>query len=438
MYKKSFYNMIVEELEDGKILMFNTLNSSMGVMDLECKELYQNIEKINNVNELGSSENKNLNILLENGFIVEHDFDEFKYYKLIRENSRFSSESLSLTIATTLDCNMACPYCYEDRKPIYMDTNIADKILSFTKNKIEQLNTKGLYITWYGGEPLLNFEIIEYLSKNFIEICTDKNIIYDAGIITNGVLLTKDIAQKLNKYKVSNCQITIDGPKEINDSRRLLLDGASSFDIISKNLDEISNLINVNIRCNIDKFNIHSINYLNDFFTNKKVEIHFAPIDKGTDACSVDLGNCLTEEEFREIEMNKINIEYKNNKDIANFLTPPLKPLGCSSLGNNSYVINPDGMLLKCWNYVGDKSKSIGDVSKGDILNTENVKWLTLDVDKKCIKCKLLPICSSGCPDIIIREGMARCSHRQLNLKEKIKLVYKKFIYEKENACINA
>lgn len=373
-----------------------------------------------------------MDILIDNGFVVREDLDEFKFYKLLGDMNRFNSKNFGLTIATTLDCNMACPYCYEEHKKIYMNEETADRLFEFTKIRVEHADIKHLYITWYGGEPLLNLDIIKYLSEKFIKFCKEKNITYEAYIITNGVLLDKPTAELLNECKVTGCQITIDGDKETNDVRRLLTDGSSSFDAISQNIDYAKDLLDIHIRCNIDKTNVNSIDFLTDYFKQKGVVMHVAPVDKSTDVCKVDKETCFTPYEFKDIEMYTVNKQYTENKDFISTKLPTIRTLGCGTLGNSSYVIDPEGNLLKCWNYVGDESKIIGNVATGELMNKENLKWLTFGINDKCSKCKLLPTCAGGCPDATMRDGEPKCSYRKYSLNDKIKLAYDKYIYDKE------
>jgi uncharacterized protein len=84
---------------------------------------------------------------------------------------------------------------------------------------------------WYGGEPLLAIDTIDYLTQEFLKLCGDK-VKYTAAMVTNGYNLNKDNVNRLKKLKVKRVQITIDGPKIIHDERRKLSNGKGSFDKI--------------------------------------------------------------------------------------------------------------------------------------------------------------------------------------------------------------
>ena len=82
-----------------------------------------------------------------------------------------------------------------------------------------------LSIDWYGGEPLLEMDLIKNMSKQFIAICQEKEVQYNSSMVTNGYHLTPQIAKELKELKVENIQITIDGPEDIHNARRILANG---------------------------------------------------------------------------------------------------------------------------------------------------------------------------------------------------------------------
>ena len=79
--------------------------------------------------------------------------------------------------------------------------------------------------------------------QELIELCEEKEITYSAGIITNGYLLTKENAERLKECQVGRVQITLDGPKEIHDVRRPLVNGNGTYDIIMKNIMDVKEVL---------------------------------------------------------------------------------------------------------------------------------------------------------------------------------------------------
>ena len=90
-----------------------------------------------------------------------------------------------------------------------MSSDVQDKLVEFVKSRAKHITM--LNVTWYGGEPLMAIDIIEGLSKEFMSICNDNNVSYDAAIITNGYYMTLDVAKLLESLNIRNVQVTMDG-----------------------------------------------------------------------------------------------------------------------------------------------------------------------------------------------------------------------------------
>jgi uncharacterized protein len=79
-----------------------------------------------------------------------------------------------------------------------------------------------LTVSWFGGEPLLALDIIEELSEAIVEWTNRHGVTYQAEMSTNGYYLSKETLQRLLKYKVNRFMVTLDGSKDVHDSRRAL------------------------------------------------------------------------------------------------------------------------------------------------------------------------------------------------------------------------
>ena len=203
--------------------------------DLEIDELDEDIKKI----------------LVAHNIVVSNDFDN-KYLtklKFIHRRSAFANSQLSLTIATTTDCYFKCPYCYEvGISHTKMDEETETAIIDY----INTIKPKSLYITWYGGEPLMNFKTIERLMKNINELSYIEEVKYD--MVTNGSLLTEKVGSYFIEKKLKNVQITIDGLEENHNRTRITKNGKSSYRIILSNLDKALEILpdcHFSVRVNI-------------------------------------------------------------------------------------------------------------------------------------------------------------------------------------------
>lgn len=436
MYKKSNYNIEIDVLENGDVLLFNGMTSAFGIMDKSTKQLYDMIEKedIDDINNL----TENIKILLKNGFIIPKDLNELDILTLHSQTNRYLNKSLSLTIAPTLNCNMACPYCYEDKQDNYMEENIKLVLYDFVEEFLEVNSCKSFNVTWYGGEPLLEVDTIYDLSSKFIELCNRKNIKYNATIVTNGVLLDQSVAIMLrDKCNVNFAQITIDGMPEYHNKRRILVDGRDSFEIIVNNIENCKDIIKIAVRINVDKNNISNIEKLTEYFIHEKGWIddpsfYLAPVEKYKDTCYFMNEKCLDINEFSELDNQVLNKLYDiTSKNLKNSYYPKRKGNFCGAVQYGSFVVDPEGDLYTCWNNVGIKNKKIGNIVQKNPMNIEYMKWLTYQPDTKCHKCSLLPICLGGCPYEFFSNGQAKCDKRIQNFKSKLKLAYKDYIKQK-------
>lgn len=422
-YKKSVYNIEIKKLHNGDMLIYNSYTSAFGVMDKNTQIMY---EDLNNIDKYQSLD-KDMQILEQNGFIVNSDRDEVKEIILQARKCRYkeSDSVLSLTIAPTLNCNMRCPYCYENKKDICMSEETQELIIKFIQNKINSI--KQLDICWYGGEPLMELNIIRSLSKKIISICADNNIEYFSSMISNGTLLTKEVANILKtECNISRVQTTIDGTKEINNSRRKLIDGRDSFTIINNNIKDAAEYLDIVVRVNVDKSNTKNMDELLEHLcTNlpKNIMYYFSPVvDNG---CNSKDGNCLNNKEFKEVSLDLLNKIY--SKGETNYLKnsyPISMRMSCSATTHNCFVIDPNGKLYKCWNEIGQDKYCVGDVEDGENYNERFLSWLTVDIEDKCLSCELLPLCQGGCPYSILENKKANCSPRINNYKEQLALLY--------------
>lgn len=162
------------------------------------------------------------------------DDDEYEIRKIRFTNTarRFGKDSLSLTINPTLACNFRCPYCFEEGHPVTrMTDETEDKVVKF----ISGFDPKRLSVTWFGGEPLLEFNRIKSLTEKFKSL----GIPYHASIITNGYLLNEETARQFAGLNISSAQVTLDGVGAAHDCRRFLKGGKPTFDTIYRNLQAI-------------------------------------------------------------------------------------------------------------------------------------------------------------------------------------------------------
>ena len=112
----------------------------------------------------------------------------------------------------TTACNLKCKYCYEGNHAngIQMSEETAMQVLNYMHRKIEGISGY-IVVNYHGGEPLLNYEIVHFMTEALKERFPNKKILF--GITTNAILLDKEKMEYLSENFFYNLSISIDGGK---------------------------------------------------------------------------------------------------------------------------------------------------------------------------------------------------------------------------------
>jgi uncharacterized protein len=356
------------------------------------------------------------NNLIKGGFIVKNRNEENNRIRARELLAQYGSKGLSITIINTFDCNFRCVYCYERHRKIYMNNKCMERILKFIGNQVKYRSTSPLSIAWYGGEPLLNLEIIRKLNSRIRDICIKNNCEFNSVMTTNGYLLKGRIAQILiDEFHLQKIMVTLDGPKEIHDKRRPLANGKGTYETIMENLltflEKKSNNTILKIRVNLDEENL---DYLDDFLKNfpqklrDNVIFEFESTSMLSTVPKGHYDKMFTPDKHPErvtkiltLYNRYINVD-KTTKQVP-FVFKPTKRWGtyCGVENLDSFVIGPRCRIYKCAAMVDEKD-SIGKIDKeGKLVIDESklanwTEWNPTN-DIICGKCKFRPICHGGC-----------------------------------------
>lgn len=435
--KVSKYN-IIEKLEDGKTMAFNSMSCALAEIDDDFIDIIKNIDNIN-YSELDDEKKELLDNMISCRYIIDDDFDELKALKFNHFSAKFSENKLHLTIAPTLSCNFACPYCYENPKSGVMSQAVQDAIVALVTEEAEK--RKNISIIWYGGEPLLAKNVIFNISEKIIKVCDENNAHYEASMVSNGYLLDDDTISKLKEFRINSIQITLDGPPNLHNQRRILKNSnEGTFHVILSNIKKLrANNIQVVIRMNVDKSNMDTIDEFLDILTQNNLKdtiVNFAKVTDATETCVSAKESCMNSEEYAEenIKYQKKLLENGFNKDSdGNFLGlyPTVKTNYCGADNVGTFVLDPEGYMYKCWCDVGTPPKAVGNVLNRDseptdkmyMININYISWTPFD-HKECLECNLLPICMGGCPYNGLKAGSKpECENWKYNLKEILSLI---------------
>ena len=407
------------KLNKDHALLINTLTNAIDIVDNKLINEINNV--IKNEGKFSQINKEEFDKLKQRGYIF-NSLDEEKF--LLKKYQAMNDKILSnldqvvyWTICPSMECNLACPYCYE-----ISDQNKAIKRLSIKQLNVifnyilNQKHNKKTKILIFGGEPLLkaNYEIIEKILK-FGQMNN-----FQVGITTNGTTLNSEYLKLLSKYRNNlSVQITFDGDKNEHNKKKFFQNGQGTFDVICDNVSKLLiNNIKVSIRINVDKQNVQSLDGLKNLFYEKKWNKypHF-----GAYAAPVRM-YCKNETTLKDSEL--LDIMMKNNwynkSFIANLNSAVFDKLFnffninqknsldrlwnvsyCVATRCNHYCFTANGTISTCLRCAGDENYNIGRFDE---------KSVTIDKDKlgmwknrnpfkmeKCKNCKFILLCGGGC-----------------------------------------
>lgn len=442
--KPSAYNFVWSTDDPEKAIVFNSLTTALA-------EVRKSRTGLLNVSQfdyalLPENEKQFVDELQKGGFVVEDAADELKTVKFAYNSDKYDSSLTRLIIAPTLACNFACSYCFEQSEKsqsrkseqnAFMPDSVKQDLLSYVEKTVK--TGKDIFVTWYGGEPLLAKDIIFDLSQKIIALTEENNVEYSAGMVTNGYLLSEnpDIVQNLKGSRIKFIHVTLDGPREVHDSRRMLKgSNGPTFDRILDGVRLLkTNDIETYIRVNIDRSNIENISSLLDVLKENNLSdvfIYLGHVIPYTAGCKSYESSCMLTEEF-----SKINQEFYKNLNLMGFQAGrksyyPRFARACDANRTNAFVLDPDGDMYKCWTEIGNKTASIGKI--GDLIRQDNekvnheIQWLTWEPFEysDCLKCKMLPICMGGCAHqaMFINRGRPECKEWKYGLENYVRNMF--------------
>lgn len=347
--------------------------------------------------------------LKEQGSLFTEDI--YKDYIIDFKKRQTVVKALCLHIAH--DCNLACRYCfaeegeYKGRRAL-MSYEVGKQALDFLIQ--HSGNRRNLEVDFFGGEPLMNFDVV----KQLVAYGREQEVLHDKKfrftLTTNGILLDDDIIEFINQ-EMSNVVLSIDGRKEVNDFMRPARNGKGSYDVILpkfKKVAESRNQTNYYVR---GTFTHHNLDFAADV-------LHLA--DLGFEQISVEPVVAAPEESYaiKQEDIARICEEYdalakemierkKKGRgfhffhfmiDLTGGPCVAKRLSGCGS-GTEYLAVTPWGDLYPCHQFVGTEEFLMGNVfdgvTKTDI--RDEFKLCNVYAKEKCKECFARFYCSGGC-----------------------------------------
>jgi uncharacterized protein len=318
-------------------------------------------------------------------------------------------EMIKPIIVMNLDCNLACPYCFEGNRKgkHYLSEETARQIVRFIGARLPRKNA--ISPVFYGGEPLLSVDMIAQLSCMLHDLADAHGAGYEFGMITNGTLLNRPLVERLMPLGFRAANVTLDGPRGVHNISRPFTNGAGSFDTIVRNLREVCGLIDIHLGGNYTRVNYREFPLLLDHLLmsglgpDRIASVEFSPVLNESPEFVPDFqGGCLSAGEPWAIEAG---LFLRNETLSRGFRVSPVESAVCMMERNEHFVVNWNGELYKCPCLIGRKDFCAGTVRSGmhDCAKSHNLgNWKS----EPCLSCAYLPLCFGGCRYIqLLRRG---------------------------------
>lgn len=340
------------------------------------------------------------------GFLTDLGADE----ELARQRALFDSQradtsGLTLSIIPTYVCNFRCPYCYElghNKVKGKMDGRVMDAVMSFVRDKFEQDRFGTLSVQWYGGDPSLALDEVAELSGRLIAWAEDNGVAYDALMLTNANVIGEAEAQLIARCRISSVLLTIDGPEQVHNKRRVAANGSNSYERTIEAARFLrANGIALSATMNVDKTNIGYYDALRTKLLEEEgIALTMAKLnDYGhffgeAPFCAPDFDLFAHEDYFRA-QFD----EFARYDHYAEEMREILRPIRrfCTGQLDNYFVIDLLGDVYNCDGWVGDKAHVRFNLF--DDRATWKLHEVSFDAtrDEKCSACELLPVCFGNC-----------------------------------------
>lgn len=347
--------------------------------------------------------------LKEEGLLFTEDV--YKDYILDFKKRKTVVKALCLHIAH--DCNLACKYCFAEEGEYHgrralMSFEVGKKALDFLIDNSG--NRRNLEVDFFGGEPLMNWEVVKQLVKYGRSKEKEYNKNFRFTLTTNGVLLNDEIMEFLNE-EMSNVVLSLDGRKEVNDAMRPFRNGKGSYDLIVPKFQKLAQSReqkNYYVRGTFTRNNLDFSNDVIEFADLGFKQMSIEPV-----VTDEKEPYAIQEEDIPKIcqEYDKLAKEYIKRKkegrgfeffhfmiDLEQGPCVAKRLSGCGS-GTEYLAVTPWGDFYPCHQFVGEEEFLLGNVEEG-ITNTEirdKFKLCNVYAKDKCKDCFARFYCSGGC-----------------------------------------
>lgn len=320
-------------------------------------------------------------------------------------------KALCLHVAHT--CNLNCSYCFASQGKYHgeraiMSLDVAKRALDFL---IENSGTRhNLEVDFFGGEPLMNFQMLKDLVAYARELEKKHNKNFRFTLTTNGVLIDDDVIDFANR-EMSNVVLSLDGRKDVHDRYRVDYAGNGSWEKIVPKFQKL-----VEARGGKNYYMRGTFTHANpDFLEDIKVmlDLGFNELSMEPVVCAKGDKEELTDEDFPIVckqyeDLAKLMLEKDEEKKPFTFYHYMIdlkggpciykRISGCGS-GTEYMAVTPWGDLYPCHQFVGEEKYKLGDIYNGITNKEAQNEFASCNVYSRpdCKDCWAKLYCSGGC-----------------------------------------
>lgn len=361
--------------------------------------------------------------ILVSSRIVSDGSNEFPDYDA-------QSETLYVALLPNSRCQLSCKYCGQQKLGHEMTEITQIMTLKFIKDNLNNNKYRHLKISWFGGEPALNVNIVREMSLSLISMAKEYGCTYSSEIVTNGIALSNETCDILVKdCQIGRFEITLDG--FLDNERRVNAAGKGFYNEIVTNIQYLVTLpCLVTIRCNVDIYNKQSIFPMMEHFQriglHDKVDFYLAMVHSW--GCETG-SSALEAMDFAKFQVSVFEFMYDNGFRLTiDTLLPHREfPRMCiHQRGENCFLVDTYGLIYTCSEepYTRTPEAIAGHVSTGRKqfyprfqLNGKQLAY--------CQMCKVWPVCGGGCVKRYCEHGKTECVSLLYNMEERAILAYK-------------
>ena len=306
-----------------------------------------------------------------------------------------------------------------------MSPETAVRVAEWFERELDRVRPEKFVLTFFGGEPLLNLPVMYMLAERASHAARARGLQLYVNIITNGLLLTPDVVDRMLPFGLNGVKITLDGDRDTHNRMRPLRGGQGTFDRIVENIRQVAGRCRIAIGGNFDASSVGSYPALLEYlkaqdFGDKLVKVNFKPIVrtepvsakgiiplipigaketlKGTCMTSVGSGAGAACDSCHSMEDQMTFLREETQRH--GFPTNDGVPKGmCHVHKTHAHTIGPDGSLYACPGFTGQLAMSTGHIDDRRDSWRESAleKFERLHPWKECGDCAFIPTCAGGC-----------------------------------------